>query len=132
MKGKEGDNLLETDIREYLLSHESLKLKIGSRLYPGWIPENATMPSVAFLCVSGVQHHDIDVGYPRYQFSVFSPRYIEGKEIAAEIRNALQRFKGKMGNSNIIQVAFQNEYETYEQNTKLYHIAVDFKFIYWE
>ncbi|WP_284037460.1 DUF3168 domain-containing protein [Neobacillus sp. 114] len=124
--------MLEIDIRNYLLSHESLKEKIGSRLYPGWIPENATMPSVAFLEVSGVRHHDIDVAYPRYQFSVFSPRYLEAKEVTAEIRNILQRFKGKMGDSNIIQVAFQNEYETYEQNTKLYHIAMDFKFIFWE
>ncbi len=124
--------MLEVDIRNYLISQETLKLKIGTRIYPGWIPENAVMPSVAFLSVSGVRHHDIDVAYPRYQFSVFSPRYIEAKEIAAEIRNILQRFKGQMGNSNVIQVAFQNEYENYENDTKLYHIAIDFKFIFWE
>ncbi|MFJ5625446.1 DUF3168 domain-containing protein [Peribacillus loiseleuriae] len=124
--------MLEVDLRNHLLSHESLKNYIGARLYPGWIPENAAMPSVAFLGVSGVRHHDIDVAYPRYQFSVFSPRYLEAKEITAEIRNILQRYKGKMGNTNIIQVVFQNEYESYEQDTKLYHIAIDFKFIYWE
>lgn len=132
MRSKEGDYLLEVDVRNFLLSHASLKSLIGTRLYPGWIPENAQMPSVAFLGVSGVRHHDIDVAYPRYQFSIFSPRYLEAKEIAKEIREILQRFKGKMGGTNIIQVAFQNEYETYEQNTKLYHIAIDFKFIYWE
>lgn len=124
--------MLEVDIRNYLISQEPLKLKIGTRIYPGWIPENAVMPSVAFLSVSGVRHHDIDVAYPRYQFSVFSSRYIEAKEIAAEIRNILQRFKGQMGNTNVIQVAFQNEYENYENDTKLYHIAIDFKFIFWE
>lgn len=124
--------MLEVDIRNYLLSHESLKNKIGTRLYPGWIPENATMPSVAFLGVSRPSHHDIDVAYPRYQFSVFSSRYIEAKEVAEEIRNILQRFKGKMGSSDIIQVVFENEYESHEKDTKLYHIAIDFKFIYWE
>lgn len=124
--------MLVTDLRDYLLSFNSLKSYIGKRLYPGWIPENAAMPSVAYLCVSGVRHFDIDVAYPRYQFSVFSSRYLEAKEIAAEIRNILQRFKGKMGNTTIIQVIFQNEYENYEKDTKLYHIAIDFKFIYRE
>ncbi|MFS0820759.1 DUF3168 domain-containing protein [Bacillus sp. 1P02SD] len=124
--------MIETDLRDYLLTHDSLTALIGNKLYPGWIPENAKMPSVAYLGVSGVRHHDIDVAYPRYQFSCFSPRYLEAKAIAAELREILQRFKGKMGNSNIIQVAFQNEYENYEKDTKLYHIAIDFKFIYWE
>lgn len=124
--------MLEVDIRNYLLSHEPLKLKIGNRLYPGWIPENATMPSVAFLGVSRPSHHDIDVAYPRIQFSVFSPKYIEAKEIIAEIRKTLQRFKGKMGKTNIIQAVFENEYENFEKDTKLYHIAIDFKFIIWE
>lgn len=124
--------MLEVDIRNHLLSHQSLKDYIGTRLYPGWIPENAVMPSVAFLAVSRPSHHDIDVAYPRYQFSVFSSRYIESKEIAAEIRAILQRYKGEMGNSKIIQVVFENEYENYEKDTKLYHIAIDFKFIIWE
>ena len=124
--------MLEVDLRNHLLSNETLKSLISTRLYPGWIPENAVMPAVAFLCVSGVRHFDIDVAYPRYQFSVFSPRYLEAKEIVSEIRNILQRFKGKMGNTDVIQVAYQNEYENYERDTKLYHIAIDFKFIYRE
>ncbi|MBS4191745.1 hypothetical protein KHA94_16265 [Bacillus sp. FJAT-49705] len=124
--------MLETDLRTYLLTFDSLKSKISNRLYPGWIPENAVMPSVAYLGISRPSHHDIDVAYPRYQFSVFSPKYIEAKEIVAEIRGILQRFKGQMGNSNIIQVVYENEYENYEKDTKLYHIAIDFKFIFWE
>ena len=121
-----------TDLRNFLLTHESLKTLIGTRLYPGWIPENAVMPSVACFEVTGVSHHDIDVAYPRYQFSIFSPRYIEAKEIANEIKEILQRFKGKMGNTRVIQGVYQNEYDNYESDTKLYHIAIDFKFIYWE
>lgn len=124
--------MLYSDLRNYLLSQESLTSLIGNRLYPGWIPENATMPAVAYLSVSGVRHHDIDVAFPRYQFSVFSPRYTEAVEITELIRYILQRFKGKLGNSNIIQIVHENQYENYEKDTKLYHIAIDFKIIYWE
>lgn len=114
------------------MSQQSLTKFIGNRLYPGWLPENAPKPAVAYLSVSGVRHHDIEVAYPRYQFSVFSSRYTEAVEIAEEIRNVLQRFKGKLGNSNIIQIVHENQYENYENDTKLYHIAIDFKIIYWE
>lgn len=121
-----------TDLRNFLLTHESLTKLINVRLYPGWIPKDAPMPSVAYLEVSGVGFHDIDVAYPRYQFSIFSPKYVEAKEIAKEIKDILQRFKGKMGNTRVIQAVYQNEYDNYEIDTKLYHIAIDFKFIYWE
>lgn len=124
--------MLETDLRTYLLTLDSLKDYIGTRIYPGWIPKNATMPSVAFLGVSRPSHHDIEVAYPRIQFSIFSARYIEAKEITSELRGILQRFKGRMGETNIIQIVYENEYENYESDTGLYHIAIDFKIIYWE
>lgn len=124
--------MLETDLRTYLLSHDSLKSYISNRIYPGWIPENATMPCVAYLNVSGVRFHDIPVGFPRYQFSIFSKGYIEAKSIANEMRDILQRFKGDMGESKIIQIVFENEYENYENDTKLYHVTIDFKIILWE
>jgi len=124
--------LLETDLRTYLLSFDSLKNKIGNRLYPVWIPQNAEMPSVAYVEVSRPSHHDIDVAFPRIQFSVFSNRYIEAKEISKEIRKILQRFKGKMGNTTVIQIAYENEYEVYERDTNRYHVATDYKIIHWE
>ena len=131
-QGKGVDSLLEIDLRNYLLTNDNLKALIGTRIYPGWIPENATMPSVAFLTVSGVRHHNIDVAYPRIQFSVFSSRYLEAKEIASEIRKSLRRHEGMTGSTRIIQGVFENENEMYEKDTLLYHIACDFKIIYWE
>lgn len=124
--------MLEVDLREYLLENEELTSLIGTRLYPGWIPENAKMPSIAYFTVHGKRHHDIAVAYPRIQFSIFSSRYLEAKKIANVIKNLLQRYKGEMGSSKIIQGAFQNEYDMYESDRGLYHIAIDFKIIYWE
>lgn len=124
--------MLPIDLRNHLLSHKPLTDLIGTRLHPGWFPEKVTLPAVAFFCVSGIGHHDIDVAYPRYQFSCFSPRYLEAKQVAGEIKNALKRFKGDMGGTRVIQGVFENQYEQYEKDTNLYHIAVDFKIIHWE
>lgn len=105
---------------------------IGTRLYPGWFPEKVVYPAVAYLEVSGVRHHDIDVGFPRVQFSVFSAKYTEAKAVAAAIRNELRRYSGQMGEYRVIQIVAENEYEQYERDTKLYHVALDLKIIYRE
>ncbi|MEK5038909.1 tail completion protein gp17 [Sporosarcina sp. FSL K6-3457] len=124
--------MIAVDLRNHLLAQPRLKELLDTRVHPGWIPENATMPSVAYLEISGARHHNIDVAFPRYQFSVFSTRYTEAKEIEKEIRYAFQRFKGNMGSTRIIQGVYENSVDQYEDRTKLYHIAIDFKFIYRE
>lgn len=124
--------MLEVDLRNYLLEQEELTKLINTRVYPGWIPKNAEMPSVAFFVVSGAKHHDIDVAYPRIQFSTFANRYLDAKKIAKVIVDSLRRYKGKMGNTNILQIVLQNEYDMHESDTGLYHVAIDFKIIYRE
>lgn len=124
--------MLEIDLRNYLLEQEKLTDLINTRIYPGWIPKDAIMPSVAFLIVSGSRHHDIDVAFPRVQLSVFAKRYLEAKEIASEIIKGLRRYKGMMGSTSVLQIVLESEYDMYESDTKLHHIAIDFKIIYWE
>lgn len=124
--------MFSTALRSYLLSIPEITALIGTRLYSGWIPENAPMPSVAYLEVSGVRHHDIDVAFPRYQFSCFSTRYLEAKEIADEIRKALQRYKGDISGTRVIQGVHEGTFEQYERDTGIYHVAIDFKIIYRE
>jgi len=124
--------MFSTELRTFLLTHKSLTDLIGQRLYPGWLPEKPAMPSVAYLEVSGVRFHNIDVAYPRFQFSCFSNRYVEAKQVATEITKALQRFKGDIGGTRVIQCVHEGTYEQYEQDTKLYHVSVDFKIIYRE
>lgn len=124
--------MLEVDLRNFLLKQEKITDLINTRIYPGWIPQNAEMPSVAFFIVSGVRHHDIDVAFPRIQMSIFSKRYVEAKEISNRIVDCLRRFKGQMGNTSVLQIVFENEYDQYEPDTGLYHIAIDFKIIYRE
>ncbi len=124
--------MIESQLREYLLSVPEIKTVLGNRLYPGWFPEDVKYPAAAYLEISGVAHHDIRVSYPRYQFSCFSTRYGEAREIAALIRAALQRYKGNMGGIRVVQGVWMGSRDLYEEDTKLYHIATDFKIIYRE
>lgn len=122
----------EVNLREYLLTIPEIKNIVGNRIHPGWLPEKPVYPALAYLEVSGVSHHNIPVAYPRFQFSVFSTRYGEAKQVAEEVRKALQRYKGDMGGIKVLQGVWEGSRDMYESDTKLYHIATDFKIIYRE
>lgn len=123
---------IETKLRDYLLSIKEIQSVVGNRIHPGWLPEKPTYPAIAYLQISGVAHHNIPVAYPRFQFSVFSTKYGEVKELAEEIRSALQRYEGNMGGVRVLQGVWEGSRDMYESDTKLYHIATDFKIIYRE
>ncbi|OME59482.1 tail completion protein gp17 [Paenibacillus odorifer] len=123
---------IETKLRDYLLSVKEIQSVVDTRIYPGWLPEKPIYPAIAYLVISGVSHHNIPVAYPRFQFSVFSTKYSEVKELAEEIRSALQRYQGSMGGVRVLQGVWEGSRDMYESDTKLYHIATDFKIIYRE
>lgn len=124
--------MLETDLVNYLKNYPPLKELIGARIYPGVIPENGIKPAVAYNEISAPGHHDIDVSFPRFQFSCFSSRYTEADQARKEIENALKRFKGKMGNTRVIQGVVAGKYKLYEKDTKLHNAIIDIKLIHWE
>lgn len=121
--------MFETDLVTYLKKDATLNALIGGRIYPSILPEKGTLPAVAFFEVSNTGHHDIDVLFPRYQFSCFSKRAIEAKQVRQEIKDILQRFKGAMGNTKIIQGVVEGEYTTHEDDTNLFNAIIDIKFI---
>lgn len=124
--------MFSNELRAFLLSHQSLVDLIGSKLYPSVAPEGVKAPYVCYYEVSSVAWHDLPVAYPRFQFSVFAGKYLDAKNIAVELRNILQRYKGQMGDTRVIQGVWEGSRELYEPDTKLHHIATDFKMIYRE
>ena len=124
--------LFSNDLRAYLLAQGSLTELIGNRLYPSVAPEKTPTPYVTYFEVSSYGSHDLPIAFPRYQFSVFDTRYLTAKNVAAELRSILQRYKGRMGNTRVIQGVWEGGRELYEQDTGLHHIPTDFRMIYRE
>jgi hypothetical protein len=121
--------VFETDLRDYLIAYTDLNALVGSRIYPAVLPDNPTYPAIAHSEVSGSRRHNINVAFPRYQFSCFSPTYLIAKEVATQVRKALQRYSGLMGSTRVIQGVFENEIEFYDPTEKVWNVAVDMKMI---
>ena len=119
----------------YLKTHvdcAALIALVATRIYDQYWPTDRepTFPLITVSQVSGGRHHNIDVAYPRFQFSCWAETKSMARAVADTLRNVLQRYKGVMGGIEIPQIVYENDLDFYDAESKLYHIPVDFKIIY--
>ena len=122
---------LEKAIVLHLQQNLALKKMVDKKIYAGGVaPEGTKAPYLVFSALYISRHHDLDVAYPVYQFSCFSPSYAEAKQLGRLVRQAFWRYKGDLQGVQIIQGVLENEFEIYEEDTKLYHVAVEIKLLH--
>ncbi len=124
---------IEEALYSYLSGHAGLTNLVGTRIYPLVMPQNISLPAATFSKVSGPRVHamqkDAGMAYPRFQVSCWGITYKSTKEVAAQVRAALQDFKGTMGGAGGVVVGgvfIQDENDLYEPGTHVYHVALDF------
>lgn len=124
---------IEEAIYSYLSGHAGLTALVSNRIYPLVMPQNTILPAVTFSKVSGPRVHamqkDTGMAYPRFQVSCWGSTYKQAKEVAAQVRAALQDYKGTMGGAGGVVVGgvfIQDENDLYEPGTQVYHVALDF------
>lgn len=122
-------NYLKTDV-----AGVDLRALVDVRIYDQYWPTDRppTFPLITAFQVSGGRHHDIDVAFPRFQFSCWALTKATARAVADTLRSVLQRYKGVMGGVEVIQIVCENELDFFDAETKLHHIPVDFKIIYRE
>jgi len=121
---------IEQAIKTFLLTKTAITNIVSQRIYYSTLPQTPVYPAISFFRISNIRQHDLDVGSVYYQFDIWSLKYIQSVELSNEIRLALQREKSVMSGIPIIQGVFLNEQDFYENDTKLFHVALDFKIIY--
>ena len=121
--------LAQTFVTTYLTSSDDTK-----RLYPVIAPQNVTAPYIVVFKVDGPRDHSHEgsshLANPRFQLSIYSTTYAEAKAIAAAVQAVLEGYTGTMGGAGGVDVNgvfYENETDLYEEETKLFHVAVDYK-----
>lgn len=125
----------EQALYAYLSNEAGITNIVGDRIYPGVRPQDSELPAISYLRISGPEHHNIDVAFPRFQISAWAATYNEAKTLGNEIKAAFQRFKGTMGGAqgvDVIQGVLLNDNDIYESDTRVYHNPVDIKLIHWK
>lgn len=123
---------IEQAIKVFLLTKTSITDLVSTRINYGVLPQGPTYPYLTFFRINKINEHDIDKADIYLQFDSWALTYMGAVELANEVRKALQREKGIFSGIPVIQGVYQNEDYNYEPDTKLHHIASDFKIIFKE
>ena len=132
---------LGADVRAYLLSKSAVTNVIGTRLYPGFVPQkNSTYPCIVYQVISSSPQHHLGGGagfaHTRIQFDIYSTTAATRDSLADVLRDQLQGFPSStttMGNSTVTSVTAEvgrDLYETPQDNsdTGLFRFSVDYWF----
>jgi len=125
---------IEQCVSDYLEGSTGIGDLIANRIYPIKLPQNSTLPAMTYRVISGMEHHDIDVAYPRFQFDCWGESYSDARSLADEVKEAFQRMKSVIGGTSgkaMIQGVILNDIDmSYDMDTQLYGIFVDIRLIY--
>jgi len=122
--------LIEEGLMTYLLAQTGVTGYVGERIHFVHAPQNVTTPYIIIIKISAVREHSHDgsseLAHPRFQLSVFAGTYSGVKTVTAALQTVLQAYSGTMGSVSVDVVLYDNETDMYEQETGLYHTALDY------
>lgn len=113
----------EETLATVLSGYGGLTALIGSRVYPNYIPQGATMPCLIFKRVSTPREQAFGTGQevvtsrPRFQFDVWASSALAAATITEQVRACLQ--------ASSYAVVFDNEFALRDPDTGLHRRTTD-------
>lgn len=112
----------------------ALAARVGSRIYPVRVPQDATYPALSYFRASThtfhAHHGASGIAAPLFQVSVWAKGTggaLVVEEIADLVRLALDGFKGFVAGETIHGIFLRNQHDFYEDDTEIYHRPMDFE-----
>ncbi|GAH78481.1 unnamed protein product [marine sediment metagenome] len=121
--------MIEETVVEMVLDDDKITGYIDDRFYPEKLPQDAVLPAIVYTKISAPEFHDIDVAYPRFQFSCFSKDLLECKNMAIAVKELFQRYKGICEGCHILQGVYLDEVKL-PDDSGIHQIAVDIRVVY--
>ena len=113
--------------------HAGIAALVGTRVYPQLADENATLPFLVFQRISGPRVPDLagptGLAQPRFQVDAYSESYLTAKNVATQVRLALDGYSATVDGVMIHGVTFVDERDLFESATdpKLHRVSMDFR-----
>jgi hypothetical protein len=123
--------VIEAGLHAHLSADAGVAALVGTRIYPLLLPQSATYPALTYSRVSGPRLDDLDgdagLAHPAFQVTAWAPTYKAAKETAAAVRLALRGYRGPMGAADVADVRMIGDFDLYDQEAKVFHVAADFE-----
>ena len=124
--------IAEQAIKEFLLTKTEITSLVGQRINYGVLPQGPSYPYITFFRYSNPFNNDINLAHTYLQIDIWSLTYTGAVKLAKVLRDTINREKRVISGIGIKQISYENEGYVYEPDTKLHHIDVSFKILYFE
>lgn len=115
---------LEVCVRNHLLADPPVSELVGTRIYPGALPQAVVYPAIRYQRIDTVRVYS-KAGYegdsrPRVQIDCWSPNYLEVKRLTGAVRAAMSRYP-------YAECVDEQEAYEHEPEPALYRVVLDFR-----
>jgi hypothetical protein len=118
---------MEKAIGQYLEDNVTL---VSGRVYSMKLPQGCTLPALTFFRVSTMPlySHEGFSHYTecRFQVSCWAMKHGDVREIASEVRDVLEGYKGMMGATYVHRCLCVGDIDLFEPETSIFHAPLDF------
>lgn len=118
-----------TAFRSLLMNDAAVTALVSTRIYPQ-VAKTIQYPLIVLQQVSTtptkVLHEASGMDRVRMQVSVYSENYLQGTDIAAKVRAAVDNYSGTIETVKLNRVSFETERDVYETGLEVHHIATDY------
>lgn len=97
--------MIETGLYALLTSASAITSLVGNRIYPVALPEDATLPAIAYKLIGSQSWPTFDtVGFQRkrFEFSCYATTYLVAITIKAALISVLDRYTGTLSDGSIV------------------------------
>ena len=111
------------DIYTELSGDSGLTTLISTRIYPNWLPQDATLPAVSYTQIGETIQNSIsgELGLRNYsiQFDVWADDYSTAQSVVAALNSAVQ-------GASLFKPYRQSQQDLYEPNVDTHRVSVDY------
>jgi len=127
---------LEEGIVAHLMADSDVTDLISTRLYPMVVPQDVSLPAVAYQRISGprepVHEGASGLARARMQFTVLGSTYEGGKDVAEALRGSMDGFSGTMGTVAVNAAFLENDVDAWGTVFDKAVVRQDYMFWYQE
>lgn len=123
---------IEAGLFAFLSADAGISAVVGTRIYPLRVPEDATLPALAYHKISGPSEHskdgDMNLNHPRFQFTCWADKYADAKAGRTAVVAALNGFAngGTMGGAVVVeQVIVTDDMDLHDPQSLEFGASVD-------
>lgn len=127
----------EAAIYSRLTAYAGLTALVSTRISPLMLPEKTAFPAVSFFLVSRSKFpgmgSDGALTRARIQVDCWGASYKSAKDVATQVRGALNRYRGTSGGVTVQEIMIESEGpDLFEDETGIYHVPMDFMMFFEE